>query len=330
MSEGIVTRMFVPGILMMNVKAEKVQSPPDSAGPDQGKSAMGARMEATGERPGDREAADAASRSHPEPEHPAAGGWLDGCRVVVTRPVTESDELSMLLERMGAEVVMLPMIRIEASEDDRILLGEVVRPGGYDWLVFTSVNGVACFRSALDEVGVEWPDARVCAVGPTTASAIRRAGGKVDVVPDEHIAEGAAEVMINAAGGLAGKRVLFPRAEEARPVLADALRTAGAEVVEVVAYRTVAETANVSELRRILEAGEVDVITFASGSAVRAFSRLVGLPSGARTVVASIGPLTSAAARSAGMEVDIEAMPYTAEGLAMAISRYYGMKAPEG
>jgi len=278
--------------------------------------------ESPGDQPVDRAA---------RPETP-----LVGRRIVSTRPTTvgqRDDELAGALESLGAEVLVLPTIRIEAPPDPVALEREVVRASGYDWLVFSSANAVERFAEAVRAAGMDsWPAGpRVCAVGPATAASVQRWGGSVEAMPDEYIAERVRDaIMSGGGGGVAGHRVLFPRAEEVRPVLAESLRDAGAEVVEVVAYRTVENPDHVPELRRRLAGGEADMITFASGSAVRSFARLVGAGALGRALVASIGPVTTGAARIAGIQVAVEATTYTAVGLAEAIGRYYGPSVTRG
>lgn len=263
---------------------------------------------------------------------------LDGCRVIVTRPRPLSevadDEFVSLLRRLGARVFSLPTVRVERMEDEASLIAEASRAAGYDWIVFTSANGVERFQAALEvAVDGEWPvGPRVCAVGPMTARAVERAGGAVDSMPDEYLGDRVAEAITRGdpgAGSLAGRRVLFPRAKEVRSVLGQSLRAAGAEVVEVIAYRTVADSESASEIRRLLGAGDADVVTFTSGSAARAFARWVGADSIDRAVVASIGPATSEAARAVGIGVTIEASTYTTKGLAEAIVGHY-VRGPDG
>jgi len=136
-------------------------------------------------------------------------------------------------------------------------------------------------------------------------------------VPDEFVAEAALEALA-AAGDLGGKRILIPRAAEAREVLPDGLRARGAEVVVVPAYRTVQDGSGAEEVRRALDAGEIDWVTFTASSTVRSFVSLVGTGMG-RARVASIGPITSATVRELGMKVDVEAEEYTIPGLLRAI-----------
>jgi len=244
--------------------------------------------------------------------------------VVVTRARAQASVFAASLRELGAEVVQLPVIRIAPPEDPAPLRAAAAEAGSFDWIVFTSANGVDRFFAALAEGG---RDARalggvsLCAIGPATAEELARHGVRADLIPDEFVAEAALEALA-AATELAGKRVLIPRAAEARAVLPDGLRARGAEVVEVAAYRTVHDGSGADEVRRALDAGEVDWVTFTAGSTVRSFAALVGADVG-RARVASIGPITSATVRELGMRVDVEAAEYTIPGLLRAIRAFH-------
>jgi uroporphyrinogen III methyltransferase/synthase len=248
---------------------------------------------------------------------------LSGRRIVVTRARAQASELALALEELGAEVVQLPTIRIAPPEDPAPLREAAERAASFDWIVFTSVNGVEAFFAALAGVGRDaraLAAARVCAIGPATAAAAARYGIRADLVPDEFVAEAAVEAL--AATGVEGKRILLPRAEIARAVLPEGLRARGAEVAEVTAYRTVQDGAGSEEVRRRLHAGEVDLVTFTASSTARNFASLVGPDVGAAKV-ASIGPVTSGTVRELGMEVHVEAGEYTIPGLVRAIRTFY-------
>jgi uroporphyrinogen III methyltransferase/synthase len=256
-------------------------------------------------------------------------GWFDrrplsGRRIVVTRARAQASELAARLVELGAEVVQLPTIRIEAPEDPMPLWRAVDEVAGFDWVVFTSANGVQRFFAVLEETGRDaraLATAALCAIGPATAAELAKHGLKADLVPPEFVAEAALEALA-AATELEGKRILLPRADIARSVLPDGLRERGAEVVEVAAYRTVRDGAGAEEVRRRLAAGEIDLVTFTAGSTVRSFAELVGTDVGGARV-ASIGPVTSAAARELGLRVDVEADEYTIPGLVRAIRALY-------
>jgi uroporphyrinogen III methyltransferase/synthase len=249
---------------------------------------------------------------------------LSGRRIVVTRARAQASDFAAALETLGAEVVQLPVIRIADPEDPRPLEEAVAAVSTFDWVVFTSVNGVDRFFAALREQG---RDARalatvsVCAIGPATAGELEKHGILADLVPGEFVAEAAVEAL-SAATQLTGKRILLPRAEVARAVLPDGLRALGAEVVEVHAYRTVHDGSGADEVKRRLAAGEIDLVTFTASSTVRNFVEAVGTDVGGAKV-ASIGPVTSETVREVGMTVDVEADEYTIPGLVRAIRGLY-------
>jgi uroporphyrinogen III methyltransferase / synthase len=254
----------------------------------------------------------------------SAGRPLAGRRVVVTRAREQAGGFVERLEALGAEVVALPTIRVADPEDPALLRRAAAEAGTFDWVVFTSANAVERFFAALAGAGraLAPGTVRTCAVGPATAAALEARGLRADVVPGEFVGEAVVEALA-AAGELRGKRVLLPRATEARAVLPEGLRARGAEVVEVAAYRTVPDGAGAEGLRARLAAGEVDVVTFTAGSTARSFAALLGTDVGGAKV-ASIGPVTSAVLRELGLPVDIEAKEYTVPGIVAAIVDYYG------
>ena len=256
-------------------------------------------------------------------------GWFDrrplsGRRIVVTRARAQASELAAALEALGADVVQLPTIRIEAPADPEPLRRAVEEVSSFDWVVFTSVNGVDRFFAVLAGQG---RDARalatvaVAAIGPATAAELARHGIRADLLPDEFVAEAAVEAL-SAATDLRGKRILLPRADIARAALPEGLRARGAEVVEVDAYRTVRDGAGAEQVRERLAAGDIDWVTFTASSTVRGFTDLVGTELGAAKV-ASIGPITSGTVRELGMRVDLEAGEYTIPGLVRALRDFY-------
>ncbi|HEV7587086.1 MAG TPA: uroporphyrinogen-III C-methyltransferase, partial [Longimicrobium sp.] len=179
---------------------------------------------------------------------------LSGKRVVVTRARAQASGFAASLRELGAEVVQLPVIRIESPEDPDALRRAALQADSFDWIVFTSANGVDRFFAALAEGG---RDARalggvsICAIGPATAQELAKHGVRADLVPDEFVAEAALAALM-AATELAGRRILIPRAAEARAVLPDGLRERGAEVVEVAAYRTVHDGSGAEGVRAAL------------------------------------------------------------------------------
>ncbi len=251
---------------------------------------------------------------------------LFGRRVVVTRARAQAGELSVELERLGAEVYEFPTIEIRAPEDFGPLDTAIGELDSFGWLVFTSVNGVEAFLGRLRHHGLDLRAvprrAKVAAIGPATARKIEEVGLRVDVVPEEYRAEALIEVL--EAGSLAGERVLIPRARVAREILPEKLREAGAQVVVAPAYESAPSSEGREELARRLEAGEVDCVTFTASSTVENFVGAFGAEEASRllsgTRVACIGPITAETARGHGLGVDAEAKEYTMAGLVEAVT----------
>ena len=256
--------------------------------------------------------------------------WFDtkplfGARVLVTRPEGSEGTLVTMLRDRGAEPICAPAIVI-APPVDRAPLDRAVRAlGDYDWIALTSANGVRALFAALQAASLDaraFGRARVLAIGPATAAALRDHGVRADLVPAEFRGEVAAAALI-ATGDLHGRRILLPRAEVARDALPDALRAAGAQVDVVTAYRNVAPDAHAqARIASLIREGAVDVVTFTAPSTVREVLAVLGENGAhelARLRVASIGPVTTEAARKAGVRVDVTARDYTAEGLAVAL-----------
>jgi len=241
---------------------------------------------------------------------------LFGRRVVVTRPREQAGELARALEDAGAEVVLFPTIALAAPLDPAALDRAVAAAAGYDWIVFTSSNGVRAFF------------ARFAAIGPETAAELERRMLRPAVVPREYRAEGLLDAL--ATEDLRGRRILLPRAAGARAVLPETLAARGASVDEVVAYRAVTPAdADVPGLRAALAAGDIDALTFTSSSTVRHFVELIGrervatLCGAPRPVVACIGPVTAETAREAGLTVAVCPADYTAPALAAALVDHF-------
>src|ERR1700737_1883650 len=233
---------------------------------------------------------------------------LSGKRIVVTRTRKQAGALTAQLRALGADVFELPTIRIEPPTDLREFAELVQDAHGYDWIVFTSPNGVDAFFEIFYKL---YDDAReigatkIAAIGPATAQRVRDFHLHVDLQPDEFVAESIVPEF-QKQGGVENLRILLARAEKARDVLPRELSKLGAIVDEAFAYRTVPETRDVTGARhRFLEEG-ADLITFTSSSTVENFLAL-GLPWPAKMQVASIGPITSKTARDHGLKIEIEA-----------------------
>jgi uroporphyrinogen III methyltransferase/synthase len=249
---------------------------------------------------------------------------LFGKRIVVTRTRQQSGVLTEQLRSLGADVIELPTIRIEPPSDLRAFAELVQDAHTYDWIVFTSPNGVNAFFDLfykLYDDAREIGGAKIAAIGPATAQRIKDFHLKVDLQPEEFVAESLAKEF-RKAGDLENLRILIARAEKARDLLPRELSALGAIVDEAFAYRTVPETRDdIGAQRRLLEEG-ADLITFTSSSTVENFLAL-GLPSPAKMQVASIGPITSQTARDRGLEVVLEARRHDIPGLVEAIRKFF-------
>ncbi|MGD0378627.1 MAG: uroporphyrinogen-III C-methyltransferase [Acidimicrobiales bacterium] len=247
-------------------------------------------------------------------------GPLTGVQVVVTRARRQAAALESALAAAGAEVIELPVIAVADPPDGGAAMrAEAARVETYDWVVFTSSNAVERFVELLRD-GRALGGARLAVVGGVTARALATYHLAADLVPEEETAEGLVAAMPGAAPGASGsRRVLFPRAVGAGPVVAAGLRDKGWEVTEVDAYRTVpagpAEGIGADELDA---ASRADVITFTSPSTVHCYAQLAGARR-APGVVACIGPVTAEAARGAGFGVEVVAAEHSADGLVAAL-----------
>lgn len=236
---------------------------------------------------------------------------LYGVRVVITRP--EAKSLAEELERLGAEVTLVPLIEIRPAEG-RALEDAIDSMGSYDWIVLTSVNGVAAVAQGLAALGGQ---ARVAAVGPVTAAAIREHG-----VEPTFVAARASEDIAGGLGDIDGLRVLLPQADLAEPHLADELRGRGAQVDAVIAYRTILVE---PPMWGILPLRIADAVVLASGSACRSLAAAGGAGGGAMLVC--IGPKTAKVAREVGLKVGLVADEATSDGIIQALVDTFGDKA---
>lgn len=246
---------------------------------------------------------------------------LFGKRIVVTRAREQASELSARLRALGAEVLELPTIEIRPAQDRGPLEAALARLETYDWLIFTSANGVRHFAERL---GGRQFRARVCAIGPATRRAAEERGWTVSLMPEEYVAESL--VAAFAGEDLGGKRMLLPRAAAARDVVPAELTRRGAHVDVVEVYRT-AVPAEAPALAEMIFGGarKPDWITFTSSSTVTHFVQVAGAAALEGVRVASIGPVTSATARRYGLEVTVEAETFTLDGLVAAILKAEGV-----
>ncbi|HJT58167.1 MAG TPA: uroporphyrinogen-III synthase [Ktedonobacteraceae bacterium] len=271
---------------------------------------------------------------------------LQDRRILVTRTREQASALSERLRSLGAIPIEFPTIRIMPPENWEPLDNALRRlcANSYDWLVFTSANGVNLCFDRLGTLGYSAHDigaVHVAAIGPATAASLARHGITADIVPDEYIAESVASALIEDARqkeqSLQGKRILLARAAAARKVLVTELQQAGAIVDEVAAYHTVPVASNDErgrEMMHLLQNRQLDIITFTSSSTVRNFmhwlmqcepgfaNEFIGLVARqAQPKIACIGPITSQTAREFGLDVHIEAREFTIDGLVNAIIR---------
>ncbi len=248
---------------------------------------------------------------------------LFGKRIVVTRTRTQAGELTKKLSQLGADVIELPTIRIEPPKDMKEFGQSVMDCHTYDWIVFTSPNGVDKFFEMFYKL---FQDARsiggakIAAIGPGTADKIKQYHLAVDLLPEKFVAEGLIQAFKKV--DVENQTILWVKAEQTREVITNELTGMGAIVDEAIAYRTVPETEeNCDAITRFKEEG-ADVITFTSSSTVEHFLDLK-LPLSDKIKIASIGPITSKTLKDRGLRIDIEAKDHSIPGLVSAIERYF-------
>jgi uroporphyrinogen III methyltransferase/synthase len=254
---------------------------------------------------------------------------LAGRRIVVTRAPEQSGELTGSLERLGAEVLLLPMVGFAAPENWSSVDAAIARLSQFDWILFTSQNAVRFFAQRLRERGTgnELAAAakpRVAVVGPATNEAAEQEGFHVDYSAHNHTGEGLAREM---AGSISNRNVLLPRSDRADDRLPDALREAGARVTSVIAYCTAGPHQVDAVMLGQLRSAEVDAIVFASPSALHNLHDFIPAADlsklSERVQFAAIGPTTARALREAGARVEIEANESSSAALADAIAKHY-------
>ncbi len=255
---------------------------------------------------------------------------LFGKRVLMTRAKEQSQELGSLLAAYGAEPVLGPTIRIAPPADWSLVDSAIDRIGDYDWVIFTSANGVARFMTRMISQGV---DARalagrqLCCIGPRTEQELERFGLKADMVPQDYQAEGILAAL--AKENVTRARVLIPRAEVARELLPNELRARGAHVDVVSVYRTILPDDGAEDWRRHLIDRQIHIVTFTSSSTVRNFFLILG---GYRegtsllksVAIACIGPITAKTVEEYGLSATIMPEKNTIPALVDAIAKYYG------
>jgi uroporphyrinogen-III synthase len=253
---------------------------------------------------------------------------LQGLRVLVGRARHQASALSADLRKLGAEVLEIPFIEIRRPRSFRPLDAALKNLPSYDWLILTSVNGVDAMWDRLPKLRLtkkSLKQLKIAAIGPATKKAIEKRSIRVDVVPEEYVAE---SVVKSLRKQVKGKRILLVRAKVARDVIPRELRKAGAYVDVVEAYETVVPVSSRTRLRAALKSQDKrpDVITFTSSSTAKNFLSLLASgrsrkrpPQLEGITLASIGPVTSETLRELKLGVDIEAKQYTISGLIEAI-----------
>jgi uroporphyrinogen III methyltransferase/synthase len=253
---------------------------------------------------------------------------LWGKQIVVTRARKQASDLISRLETLGANCLECPTIKTVPPDDWAPLDRAIYNLSNYDWLIFTSVNGVIYFFERLFESDQDvrsLRNIRTATIGSVTSEKLRNYGIKSDIIPKTYRAESIVEAFAHQS--VKNCKILLPRAKEARLILPKELTRQGALVDEVAAYQTLAVADQSEELNKALLQGDIDLVTFTSSSTVRNFRSLLrddlfhDLMHSVK--VASIGPITSEAATKLGFKVSMEAETYTIEGLCQAILEHY-------
>jgi len=255
---------------------------------------------------------------------------LFGKRIVVTRAREQASEFLAALSDLGAECIEFPTIEIVPPESWDSLDRAIRSLGAYEWVVFTSVNGVKSFFQRLDALGRDVRDLkgiRIAAIGPKTGDAVREKGIRLDLMPDEYRAEAVVEAFKKE--GVRGRGILLPRAAGAREILPGELEKMGARVDVVDAYRTIRPERDRERVREMLAEGEIHMVTFTSSSTVKNFFEMfegekdLVLRWMERVAVACIGPVTAGTAEEMGLKVCLIPSEYTIEALTKAILDYF-------
>jgi uroporphyrinogen III methyltransferase / synthase len=253
---------------------------------------------------------------------------LFGRTVVVTRAREQASDFKALLAQLGAHCIEFPTIAIQPPPSWDPLDQAIGRLADYHWIFFTSVNGVSYFMERLRALGRDVRDLKgilLGAIGPKTAEALEHYGLRLDLVPGEYRAEAILEAL--GADSMRGRRVLLPRALEARDILPETMRQWGAEVDVTPAYETVLPAHQSAPVLDALRAGEVDCLTFTSSSTVSNFFQMFPredvMPALEGVTIACIGPITAQTAEKFGLRVDVMPADYTIPGLVSAIRDYF-------
>ena len=255
---------------------------------------------------------------------------LFGKRILVTRAREQASGFLRALDRLGAQCIEFPTIKVAPPETWRPLDRAIENLYSYDWLIFTSVNGVKYFLKRLEFSGMDIRDLKgleIATIGPKTAESLRPLGIKPDLMPGEYCAESAVECFKER--NIRGIKFLLPRAAQAREVLPKELIKMGAYVDVVPAYQTTRPDNDTARVRDMFKKGEIDMVTFTSSSTVRNFIKMFESDGRQlqgwikKVAVACIGPITAKTAREKGFSVDLTPPEYTIESLTKVITRHF-------
>jgi uroporphyrinogen III methyltransferase/synthase len=252
---------------------------------------------------------------------------LFGKTVLVTRAITQSRKFTELLQEEGAQVIEFPTIDVAPLRTWSRIDKAIETLGNYNWLIFTSVNGVNFFFQRLRKKKNDVRDLkgiRIAAIGEETKNEINKIGINVDLIPEEFRAEGLIKLFERI--DMKGKQVLIPRAKIARELLPMKLRKMGARVDVITVYETkMPGKPKIDKVRKLLINGFIDVITFTSSSTAKNFFSMIGRDKKiiSRSTIACIGPITAETIRSFGSEPEIIAGTYTVQGLTKEVSTYF-------
>jgi len=252
---------------------------------------------------------------------------LFGKKILITRQKAQAEDFVKLIEEAGAIPVKFPVIETVHPDSWNALDDSIKKLGSYNWIIFTSANGVRFFMERLKFNGKdirELKGIKICAIGPKTAAFVESLGIKADIMPEEYIAEGVIKEMFKI--GIEGEKILLPRASAARDILPREIKKMGAEIDVADAYKTVKPAAEAEEIKELFKKGGVDMITFTSSSTVKNFMSFFndsekGLIADA--VIASIGPITAKTVEEFGFKSDIVADEYTIEKFVEKIIEYF-------
>mgnify|MGYP000502924510 FL=1 len=262
-------------------------------------------------------------------------GWFEkkplySRSVVVTRAREQASGLAQSLMDLGAEVIQCPTIEITPMADYTELDAALANLADYQWIIFTSVNGVRHFWQRLANAGKDsraLATCKVAAIGPATADALTQHGIAPDFIPDRYVAEGVLDGLVaRENGNVRGKRFLLPRAAKAREVLPDELRKAGAVVDVISAYQTVPAAHRKDEVMERIMAGTLDCVTFGSSSTVENFLSLIPadvLKAHPEVQLAAIGPITADTLTANGLPCHIQPAEYTIPALVAALKKHF-------